>query len=295
MGRSCLALVLAFPCLWGCTSLQDLDVEYRDCVDVGGTRYAETFDDSDLATLEDRCWHVDNLGLAPAGRDKKLFVEDGDLVVRVTDPGSGTDGDQWTANDQAPFVYRELDGDFLVVARAEAIGAASNDHCLAPGNVAGIALRRATERDVWATWTVEPHLWVVGPKQASCLDDTDETNNATATARLAGSEPGFASATFADIGADGEADLAVCRVQDEVHYFYGRATVDPRKDEWLPLGTAVVSHALGPGPLEVGATAAGKAPSFQVAGHFTLMVFERGPWGDGCAGALEQLELPKED
>ena len=292
MGRSCLALVLAFPCL-GCSALQDLDVEYRDCVDVGSGRYVETFEETDLRTLEDRCWQVDNVGPAPAGRAQKLFVEDGDLVVRVNDPTPGSDLDQWTTSDQAPLVYRRLEGDFLVVARAEAIRKGANDHCLDAGNVAGLALRRADQPAVWATWTVEPHRWVDGAKQALCADDSDETNNPTATARLASSEPGFATAAFPNIGEDGEADLAVCRVDDRAYYFYGKPGPNPLKNEWLPLGSASVSHVIGTGPVDVGATAAGKAPIFQAAGHFTWMIFERGTWGDGCAGALDQIESPE--
>jgi len=280
----------------GCHSLLDLDVSYEECVDVQGSRYAESFSDTDLQGLRDRCWRVDNAGVAPSGIEQKLFVEDGDLVMRVEDPAGAKDQDQWTSDDQAPLIYRRLEGDFLVVVRAEASTKANGDHCLPAGNAAGLAVRKSDAPQDWATWTVEPYLWNDGTKQAECKEDADATNDPTATVRLGtAKKPAWPEASYENVGVDGEADIAVCRVDGDVYYLFGKATGDPTKNEWRPATSEVVSHAFGAGPLDVGLTTTGTAPKFEAAGHFNWVVFERGKWGDGCSGALERFSLPEED
>ena len=289
-----LATGLAWAPLLGCNSVLGLDITYRECVEPEGKRYVESFEGEGLQSLRDRCWRVANPGPDPAAIEKKIFVEDGDLVMRVFDSADPKDLDQWSTDDQAPFLHRSVESDFLIVARAEASTKSNGDHCLPAGNAAGLAVRRPDAPGEWATWTVEPHLWVNGTKQAVCIDDTDDTNNPTATARLRSFNPTWAQADFENIGVDGEVDIAICRVDDQVYYYYGQRTADPGKNLWFPQTSASVAHALGAGPIEIGLTATGQAPEFKVAGHFNWVVIETGAYGDGCGGALERFSLPED-
>lgn len=283
--------VLAVLCagsVSACNAFLDLDVSYEPCVDPPGSRYAEGFRGRTLQDLRDRCWRIANPGHAPSGIGEKIFPEDGDLVMRTEyEPGS-SDRDEWTSTDQAPFFHRQLEGDFLVVARAEASTKASADHCLPAGSSAGIALRPRDSQSEWMTWTVEPFLWNQGGKQADCKEDADETNNPTATVRLRTS--GGADEPTSNVGLDGEADIAVCRVGDAIHRYYRQPTPDLLLDGWKAQGELGMT-----GPVDVGVTATGKGEEFKAAGHFNWVVFARGTWGDGCAGALEQFALPEED
>lgn len=308
--------LLLLPLL-GCHSVQDLDIQYQDCVEVAEKNYLEEFDGNSTRPLRDsHCWKTDNEGVAPGGIDSKIFIEDGDLIMRVDDTtpdpdAASPDLDEWTSTDQAPMFFRRLTGDFLVVVRAEA-SSFNGDHCMEMGmNRAGLVLRQADDRSVWTTWTVTPFLG----SSAVCDDDDDETNNPTATVEVRSSNPAFATFTKDDQGADGEADLAICRLGSKVYYYYGRslAPEDPTKNAWLPKTGSVpdagsvdagddagpditepTSHAIGAGPLDVGLTAAGTSPFFEVAGHFNWIVFEQGVKGDGCAGALEEFTLPED-
>jgi hypothetical protein len=284
------ALLLALiPC--GCHSLQDLDVDYRDCVDVEQTTYREEFSDTDLESLRDRCWHIDNQGLTPQGITRKFFVEDGDFIIRVDNTDKTSDPDDWTATDQAPMFYRRLSGDFLVVVRVEAASQVGADHCIPPGNRAGLVARRSDDPSVWSTWTVQPYLWDHGGGDvALCDEDANENNNPTATVQVRSSQASFAEYDMDDVGADGEADIAICRIGSVVHYYYGQAG-SPTKNIWLP-SAMDVSHPLGSGPVDVGMTAAGTPP--EVAGHFNWIVLQTGVYGDGCAGALESFTLPED-
>lgn len=299
------ACLLAAPAA-GCHSFMDLDVTYQECVDVPGNRYVEQFSGETLQSLRERCWRVDNPGNAPSGIEQKVFVDDTDLVMRVEDGGSSADLDEWTQNDQAPLVYRRVEGDFLVVVRAEAATKAKADHCLPPGNAAGLALRVSDQPEAWATWTVEPYLWTNGTQKADCLEDADETNNPTATVRLRSSNPSqWVETEYEDVGLDGEADIVICRVDDRVYYQYGKATADPTKNLWLPAGSGV-SHTVGTGAIDLGLTVHGRRTSvtppatppetdFAAAGHFNWVVFDHGTYGDGCSGVLDLLTLPEDE
>lgn len=282
--------------LLGCDALLDLEVTYQDCVDTRRTPWVETFDEGDLGDLQDRCWRVDNVGSAASASAGRIFVEDGDLVIRVGDGDpAAADLDEWSAGDQAPLFFRRLEGDFLLVARVEAATKATGDHCLPPGNAAGLAVRRPGAGGDWATWTVEPHLWSDGSKQAECQDDLDPTNDPTATVRVRQSVgPEWAESSYEDVGEDGEVDLAICRVGADVHYLYRGVEISAGRYQWLPIAPGGVAHPFGVEPLDVGLTATGAAPNFETAGHFTWVAVVSGSWGDGCLGALEHFSPPAE-
>lgn len=274
----------------GCTS-ESLNDDPTQCIDLNDGRYAETFDASEIEALVDQCWRSDNEGAKASSVGNKIFLEDGDLVMRVAADSGGSDVDDWTDADQAPMFYRRVEGDFIAVVRTEAASMTSGDHCIAPGNRAGLVVRDAADTALWATLTIEPYLFTASGEPANCAEDSDDTNDATASVELAGSTASFGSAEAAGIGVDGEADIALCRVGSEVRYFYGVPTSDPTKNTWLPMGNELW-HAFGDRGLDVGITVAGKAPNFEVAGHFNWIVFDTGAYGDGCAGALELFQLP---
>lgn len=94
----------------------------------------------------------------------------------------------------------------------------------------------------------------------------------------------------AGIGEDGEADLAICRLDDIVGYCYRDPDAEAPEASWKLAG----SHVASGQPVDVGATAAGSDPSYQVEGHFNWMVLERGVASDGGSGALEALVLPED-
>lgn len=283
----------------GCQSLVDVDVTYKECVPIAETSYATEFRaGTTLADLQDRCWHVENQGPAPGGLSEKIFVSDGDLVIRTVAPVDD-DFDRWSGTDRGPMVSRRLEGEFVVVARAEALRKSVASHCLDPTEAAGLAVGQVDEPNAWATWLIEPFLWENGPKKAVCEEDTDDSNNATATGRGRSSLTGAEDFRIDDIGADGEVDIAICRVGSELSYFY-RSGSDPKSPTWLqPKGG---SHSFGNGPVEVGLTANGvdidpldSDPGFHTEAHFNWVVFREGSVADGCAGALESLTLPEGD
>ena len=283
----------------GCGSLVDLDVDYRDCVPVTASRHTESFEPgTSLQDLRDRCWQVENPGTAPGGLNEKFFVDDGDLVLRVFPPADD-DFDQWSGLDQGPMIAWSVPGDFVAVARVEALRKSVASHCLDPGEGAGLAVRRRSDPSSWATWLVEPFLWERDGKKAVCAEDTDDTNNPSVQARAHTSVAGAPDFSALDFGADGEADIALCRIGAELYYFL-RAGDDPKTPVWVqPKGA---THTLGSGVVEVGLTASGVDadglggdPGFHTEAHFAWVVFNEGPVADGCVGALESIALPEGD
>lgn len=268
----------------GCHSLQDLDIQYEDCVEEKQASYREEFGEDSLQLLRDsHCWKSDNEGAAPQGLDSKLFVEDGDLVMRADDSGT-TDLDQWTLTDQAPMFFRQVQGDFLVVVRAEAATIVQGDHCL-NGESAGLVVRQSNDPSTWSTWMVQPDL----APGVGCSDE----DTPPARVEIRSSNPALQEFGLGGVGADGEADVAICRVGGKIFFYYGLATTDPTKNTWEPK-VGAVSHAIGPGILDVGVTVAGIDPNFDVAGHFNWIVFQEGTYGDGCSGALDGFVLPED-
>src|SRR5262252_1438180 len=100
-----------------------------------GYPYIEQFDDDDgdehLTTLRDRCWEVYDT------QNANVLTSDGDLVIRPNKPAF------WSASKRAPSVSQHIEGDFVLVTRAEVVNSSTADHCnLEDGDVAGLVVRR---------------------------------------------------------------------------------------------------------------------------------------------------------
>lgn len=277
--------VLSWPLL-GCSELVDPGITYH--CDRDG--YAENFvQGDDLDDLANRCWLVDNV---VEGRES-VFLDDGDLEIRATAPNGGP-REQWAGDDQAPMAYQTFDGDFIMVARVEALNKVSADHCLPEGNLAGLVLRQGGTD--WATFMLGPFT----PDDVDPMPDcTDDSENLPPTQGVVRSRDEVFGADFVirgeddeGIGEDGESDLAVCRVDNSIVYYHRDPESPETKPEWVQLdGT----HAVASGALDVGLTVTGQDPSYEVSGHFNWVVFAEGKVADGCNGALSKVKLPKEE
>jgi hypothetical protein len=261
----------------GCRGVIDAEVTYRDCPEEDADVFPE---DATLERLEERCWRVANAENDPSD----VFVFDGDLIIRVNEPRAGIH-EQWSGDDEAPMVFQAVDDDFLLVTRVEAVHKITGDHCLAEGNMAGLVARRGP-----GSWTT----FLLGPfdlEEFDCADESEAPPPTMAAIRSAGDGWGPDSVARGPedlgIGEDGEADLAICRVDDVLTYFYRDPVADP------PAWISVADHRAGDDPLDIGMTAAGADPNYGVEGHFDWVVFRRHILGDGCAGALAGLTLPE--
>lgn len=286
--RDVLTLV-AFVSLLGCQAIVDPGINYVPCVAPPGGQFVETFDVDEVHAGADRCWQTDHV--APPG-----YVESdkfGDLIIH---PASG-EGAQWTATEQAPFFFRTVTGNFLAVARAEAVSAITQgDHCGTSGERAGLAIRRR-EPLAWATWLVKANL-PDHPTDSECADDL----NPPPRARVKGEAYGFGSAPqdeMPEAGSDGEAYIALCRFEGELSYFY-QAAEAPSAMPPSDFKPAFISQRLqvGRGPLDVGVTAtADRGSGTQAEGHFDSLIvteYVGTTLGDGCPKALEQFAYPVE-
>ena len=269
-----------------CQSFFDVDVEYEPCVQPQ-IPYEEEFRDGRQG-LSDRCWEFDNESA------NEVFVDDGDLVIRLKDSG------MWTPTEQAPMAYRRLEGNFIVAARVEALGKTNADHCLPESNLAGIVVRRAEPTLEWASLMLGPDLEEMG---VQCEDESD--NPPRARVRVHSPTWGPAMPDFPDpdftqtgIGDDGEADIAVCRLDNELLYFYRDINETDPLRAWKSVD-GPAEHDVGDGPLDVGLTAAvlddPAQATFDVEGHFNWIVLDDDLGADGCGGVLDTLKLPKGD
>lgn len=292
-GRASLAatLLIAAACvpLGSCRAWVDADVTYHEC-DL--TNYADEFPiGTTMEMLLERCWQLDNVQNDPSD----VFPDDGDLVMRASPPTNGR-FEQWFGPDQAPIFYQHIGGDFLVMTRVEAIDQVSGDHCLeAEGeqdNMAGLVLRREGTAVEWATFLVGPFFPMMG------IDCGDMSMAPPPTRAVVASRDDAWGAPFVEegpmrmgIGEDGEADLAICRVNDSVTYYFR----DPNSSPMMPMWSdAIAAHRVPAGPLDVGLTAPGRDPVYVTEGHFNWVVFTS-IGADGCGGALEKVVLPMGD
>ena len=243
---------------------------------------------TDLGTLYDDCWQLDGLA-----NSENAFIDDGDFVLRVGAP-TGDDRDEWSGDEQAPMLYQALAGDFLVATRVEGVERGSASHCLSEGNAVGLVARRTEPTLDWATLLIAPFTPDPLPEGAACEEDALLPLPTKAIVRSREQAWGDDTEVEGDnqkgIGEDGEADLALCRVNTTLRYFYREPTSDPL----LPIWTEILEHDVGTGPLDVGLTATGMDPNYDAEGHFTWVAVSDGLPGDGCTGAFERLELPEE-
>ncbi len=267
----------------------------RLVVDSGATFHGcEAVDESEpfalgttLDELYPKCWQVETKA------DEDAKVEDGDLILRSRFVEGA--GDEWDGGAPGAFVYRTFAHDFLLAVRVEALDSSTADHCLPPGEVVGLAARRGADYGVFMIGPFDPPTL---PPDYGCGEEALEQPPAFGVARTNawGPEHTDRGADDAGIGADTEADIAMCRSGSTLTFYYR----DPKSPEtapvWLPFG-ADLKWQIGEGPVDVGPSVAGVAqPSpdegFQIAGHFqwAWLTEELGP--DFCQSALERVVLP---
>jgi hypothetical protein len=272
---------MAVLALSGCRAVVDPGVSYHDCP-VEQTQ--EFGDDTSIETLQQGCWQLDNADNDPTN----VFVHDGDLVIRTSEPIYGR-REQWAGADQAPMFFTAVEKDFLLVARIEAVHKLTGDQCLPDGNMTGLVLRQP-DTDAWATFLVGPFDLA----SHDCVDDSGDP--APMMGVLSSRDDVWGShfvehgAQMAGIGDDGEVDMVACRVQNTVAYYYRDPAKGLDPPAWIQLGEPRV---VGSGPIEVGMTASGADPNYAVEAHVDWAILTQGPVGDGCRGALEALTLPE--
>jgi hypothetical protein len=261
---------------------------YVDCIPSADGNYVETFDRA--LPIATRCWQTENVE-APG----YVHENDGDLIIH---PSSDLDS-QWIASEQAAFVFHEVAGDFLAVARVEAVsGSAYGDHCLNEGEAAGLVVRRR-EPLAWTNLLVRPDLtgeMLIDPD--FCGDSPDGGPLAQITTASFGFDA-VETTPIAGRGADAEADIAVCRKDDQLYYFVQKYAA--RADATLPpnLEAAFAQLEIGFGRVDVGLTATAMSlKDTQREGHFNWLVLRdygetRMP--EGCRHVLEAFDYPEEE
>lgn len=265
----------------GCREWLGLDVGYAACVPYG-ERAVEDFAGS-LLDLTDRCWIVADGVQNDGGVAEEIDVVDGDLLIlpnrdQYAPLGAGV-----------PMVYLEVTGDFLLAARVETVEAGSAGHCVGDLDRSGLVARSASDGakigavllgpdrgdgvDCAGSDQVEPHagaeVWSRGLEERSGLVRHGWT---------------------APIGADAEADIAVCRARDRLYYYYydPAVAIDAGALAWRRL-EPLAGQRIGTGLLRVGLMATGAGVA-----HFDAIAFQQGDFrNDGCSAPLEEIALPE--
>jgi hypothetical protein len=280
--------------LTSCSVIVDPGITYRECDRDG---YVEEFEDgTEMKQLYERCWELDNAENDPAD----VKVEDGDLIVRLNAPSNGGPREQWQDGDQAPMVFQRFDGDFVLAARVEALHKRTGDHCLIDtGNMAGLVVRESEVAEpTWATLFIGP-FQPAGEPEVVCEDvDVMAPDVAAPTQGRFRSRDGrwgdevtvLGPDDKLGIGEDGEADIAVCRVDDQIEFHYRDRSAPASAPTWelIYSGTATAAA------LDVGLTATGLDPVYDTEAHFDLTVLQDDLF-DGCAGTLVELPFVEEE
>lgn len=281
--RVLLACVLTLPT--ACSVVIDPGITYCD-----RSKVINDFSDPSFDALSTACWHVGNTDAEHA----EIFLDSGDLVVRANPPATGVA--TWSNGVEGAFAYQPFDDDFVMIVRVEAVNQISGDHCLDEGNGAGLVVRArptaASDGGDFATLLVAPFTPEPPPTDADC--HAGSTTYPPTRATMASSLDAWGGPVHTDgveqrgIGVDGEADLAVCRLNDVLAFFVRDPTSDPALAKWQRLG----DYTVGDEAFDVGLTAAGAPPTFASEGHFTWAAYTEKLPADGCQGALESLLLP---
>jgi hypothetical protein len=263
----------------GCRAIADSGATYRAC-DRG--HYSENFaPGSTEKNLLERCWFFDNVE-DPAD----LFVEDDDLVVRVGEGAIwGLDADGIEA--QGPYAYRRLAKDFAVATRVEILNQTDSKHCLDPSDAAGIVMRKGGD---WAALFVTLFTPDPPPPDLDCTSDVadkipPEKGVVRSRFDVWGVPVESTGVEQAGIGADAEADIAMCRLNGMLTTYY--RILDPSLEEpsWVAIGEGLV---VGDGAVDIGLTATG--PTAEA--HFQWVEFADRIGSDGCTGTLERFQVP---
>jgi hypothetical protein len=269
-------LLVASWALCGCRAIVDSDVTYCN-LDL--SHYEDEFPiGMTTEQLYEKCWRVAN-----ADDRSEVFVDDGDLIMRIvaTDRGEHL---AWQEADQGPMAYQRFMGDFIVVARLEALKPADASHCLEPDNVAGLAVRSVDQPGDWATF-------LMGPYDVELYDCTDESMDLPPTkAQILTSNPSWGESfvTTEDIGYEGDAFLSICRLGDTAEYTFTPSTPPMAPPLREP---RVHSHAVS-GPVDVGPALSARTAPFEIEGHFDWIAYSNVIGADGCKRAREDIVLP---
>lgn len=118
---------------------------------------------------------------------KRIAVDDGKLVIEPWTCG-------WYADFHAPFVYREVTGDFEMTARVRVRGK-SSELPAEPWSLAGLMVR-APRRETMKTWTPNGENWLfvttgIAFKTGEPVFETKSTVNSESKLRLAPARAGW--------------------------------------------------------------------------------------------------------
>ncbi len=272
------ALVTFAHVLGSCRSVVDPGITYREC-DRSGV--SEEFPAGTTSEeLGERCWEVGN-------DDGNLLLDDGDLILRLNELSGQPQ--RWASGTQGPMVFQRFEGDFVMAARLEVLHKRDGSLCLPPDNEVGLVLRQTAPDLAWTTLLISPF-----DVEEPCVPTDDAAFPIQAKTRSSESSWGpdvvFRGPEDGGIAfLDGETDLAVCRVEGQVTFYY-REPASPVTDaQWLPIGAPI---ATGNETLDVGPTASGGEERV-VEGHFTWVGYAERDVGDGCTGLLQLLDLPE--
>lgn len=280
--RGCLCLSIV---ALGCQSFADLEIDY-DCL-APQTPYIERFDeapnDQMEAFLTDRCWRIEDARFQSDDKDVKLEAKNNRVGAKPWD-------------DDPPRMVRRAEGDFVLVAQAETADGGVGDFCkLAEGDAAGIVVRSTDEEPLpLAAVTVDPDYESVGADpESDCQDDPAIAPRARVQV--------FADASEFDpilgVGEDGEAEIAVCRRENNLFVFYLDREAYPMRGESNPWKSAGDSLDIGEGPVDVGlvTTLSASGAMNDVQGSFNWVVLDTFDTSvPECGSYLQEFELPEE-
>jgi len=281
--RSCHAL-LALTGLAGafalasCRSVVDSGITYRDC---DRNKVGEGFDvGSTIEALSEKCWEI-------ANDDDNVFVDDGDLILRMKDRSA--EPQRWGFGTQGPMIFQHFEGNFVMAARLEVLEKQYGSLCLPPDNEVGLVVRQTVPELAWTTVLISP-FDVDDPCESTGEPEfpiqarvrrSAETDWGPEALERGPDDTGIAFR-------EGETDVAVCRFEGTVTYYYRDPATTVDEPTWLPIGEPVET---GANPVDVGPTASG-GQELEVEGHFTWVGYSDRDVGDGCTGQLQLLTLP---
>lgn len=286
--------------------IADSGVSYESC-DL--TIYVEDFSPDPPTTSEllesERCWKLDAPGDPDGtGNFENVFAGDGDLVVQARAPATNA-SDRWVD----ALAFQQLEGDFVIAARVEAVNQTSGDHCFeSEDSMVGIVVRRPAPQVGWSALLIGPYEPASLEIDQGCEDDAAIKLPTRAVARSSSGAASWGPEVVDRAEGDpegvafedGETDIAICANGGKLFFYYYRGSDSA---DGLPIWELLdgpdseeenLTHDAGSGALwEVGLTAAGAGSVFEVEGHFTSVIYvDTTSVPDGCRGALEELRLP---
>lgn len=279
-------VILSFAVL-GCQTMADLEVDYVDCLDPPYP-YQEVFDGDGQRPmqqyLEERCWRIE---------DGSVKSDDSDIKLEATD--NEAPAASW--QDDPPRVVRTVEGDFLIVTRAEVATGGAGDFCNLRANedTAGILVRSTGKRATsLAAITLEPHYDEDANPDEDCQDGAETPPGAWGHALAL--DRAFAEDLF--FGEDGEGEVAICRRGVNLYFFY----FDREDDSWVSIRSEDEDapgdfSVIGNDPVDVGlvTTLSANGSEQGVQGTFNWVVLDAGDDAVAeCRSALEEFSPPED-